>query len=447
MKHLIPKSIDSNTLNALRLADPFPKMLISHDQTLFLDSDSQELKTTYPNHSFTDFFTTFEDCVVATRKEVLLIGKDQLRVWFDVIGEAVTVNNERSVLIHVISHGQKSSPDTDVVRLSRLRELMLEINQSILDIEDSPRFFQLILINALKALENASLGTIFVRNNDTFEVVSYLGFDREIENFHLAIEDSFLYRATGGKMDRVVNVPIIKQDAQFHPIKTLAGDHVYIQSEISAPIMVNNQLYGMISIDSLKPNAFDDADHTSMAFIRSSIQIAITNQLTYAEKSKMALHDQLTTLYNRHYFSEQFDLIIEKASRYQERFNLIMFDLDRLKTVNDDFGHLVGDQVIKKVAFELLAMMRKSDILARFGGDEFIAVCFASDQQGLAEKCRKLEKELADGDWKINGVGVPVVFSFGISQYPDEGKTLAELIHSADSKLYEQKSEKKSLRK
>jgi diguanylate cyclase (GGDEF)-like protein len=299
------------------------------------------------------------------------------------------------------------------------------------------------LINGLKALENASLGTIFIKNNDTFEVVSYLGFDKEIEDFHLAVEDSFLYRATAGKMDQVINIPNIELGPQFHPIKTLAGDKVFIKSEISAPIYVNGVLYGMISIDALRPNAFDEADFTSMEFIRSSVQIAVTNQLMYSDRNRMAMHDQLTTLFNRHYFNEQFELIHDKALRYDETFNLILFDMDNLKVINDRYGHIVGDQAIKKVAFELQKSMRKSDILARYGGDEFIGICFSSDFEKLNERFKSVESQFFKDKWNIDGVEIPLGFSFGIAQFPQEAKNLGEMIKCADSKLYEQKKLKK----
>jgi diguanylate cyclase (GGDEF)-like protein len=431
-------------LHLLDFVDPLPKLIITETHVLFKDSLSQHMIDQFNvDLKLTDFYTKFSHCEVATRKEIYLESSSREKIWFDLIGQSVIYQDQSAVLVYVLDYKLNKQNEIDVARLSRLRALMLEINQSILEIEDSRRFFSLILINGLKALENASLGTIFIKNNDTFEVVSYLGFDKEIENFHLAIEDSFLYRATSGKMDQVVNIPTIELGPQFHPIKTLAGDKVYIKSEICAPIYVNGELYGMISIDALRPNAFDEADYTSMEFIRSSIQIAISNQLMYSERNRMAMHDQLTTLFNRHYFNEQFELIHDKAIRYDETFNLIMFDMDNLKVINDRYGHIVGDQAIKKVAFELQSSMRKSDILARYGGDEFIGICFATDTQKLNEKFKMVENKLIEEQWNVDGIKIPLGFSFGVAQFPTEAKSLGEMIKCADAKLYEQKKLKK----
>lgn len=440
------KILYEDMLHLLSFVDPLPKLIITPTEILFSDSSSQQmLKDFNLTTQLTTLYRAFSDSEVASRKKLIIENLSHEEICFEFIGESIFYKNQNAVLIFILDVKINNENEIDVARLSRLRALMLEISQSILEIDDTHLFFNLILINGLKALENASLGTIFIKENDTFEVVSYLGFDSEIENFHLSIEDSFLYRATAGKMDQVVNIPSIEMGPQFHPIKTLAGDKVYIKSEICAPLYVNNELYGMISIDALKPNAFDAADFTSMEFIRSSVQIALTNQLMYVEKNRMAMHDQLTTLFNRHYFNEQFELIHDKALRYDEQFTLIMFDMDNLKVINDRFGHLIGDQAIKKVAFELQKQMRKSDILARYGGDEFIGICFESEPQKLNERFQKIENLFSNENWIVDGQQVSLGFSFGIAQFPQEAKTLSDMIKIADGKLYLQKRAKKNL--
>jgi len=234
-------------------------------------------------------------------------------------------------------------------------------------------------------------------------------------------------------------------DEQFHPIKTFAGKEVFIKSEISSPIYINGELYGMINVDSLKLDAFDETDYTSMEFIRNNVEIAISNQLLYTEKSILAMHDQLTTLYNRHYFNEQFDLIKEKALRYNESFNFIIFDVDGLKSVNDRFGHLVGDQTLQKIAQELQRNTRKSDIIARYGGDEFIGVYFVSKHEDLVEKFLAIDKSLNSEPWIIGGNEVPCAFSFGIANFPLDGSSLDEMINIADARMYENKKKKLSI--
>lgn len=441
MEPLNPKILSDEALALLNDYTPMPKIILSNSKILYCDANAQKLLS---DLSVFDLVKLFHHSSKPERRVVMLMNRRLEKVYIDVIGETVQYQGQRAVLVQIVDQIRESGSEDDATRLMRLRDLMLEINQSILEIDDTHFLLRLILTNALKAIGNASLGSIFVKEGDDFEVVAYIGFDQEIESFHLPIKDAFLYRSTDGKMDRIVNISNILVDEHFYPIKTFAGDRVYIKSELSAPIYINNELYGMMNVDSLHSNAFDDADFRSMEFILSSIQIAITNQLSFKEKMKFAMHDQLTTLHNRHYFNEQFTIIKEKALRYQETFNLILFDADDLKVINDTFGHLIGDQSLKRLAEELQRNTRKSDIIARYGGDEFIGICFASNQADLIRKFEEIERNLNDDTWIIEGKSVAFGFSFGISNFPLDGTNLADLVKVADRRMYEHKRQKKT---
>ncbi len=127
----------------------------------------------------------------------------------------------------------------------------------------------------------------------------------------------------------------------------------YIKSTLTAPIYINGSLFGMINIDSIETNVFDGEDVKSMEFIRNYIEIIITNYLLYEEKSHLARYDQLTNVCNRSYFEEQVKSIIDKALCYKETFNLVIWDINNLKAINDSFGHLTGDEVIKNLFMNL----------------------------------------------------------------------------------------------
>lgn len=138
-------------------------------------------------------------------------------------------------------------------------------------------------------------------------------------------------------------------------------------------------------------------------------------------------------------------MIKEKALRYNESFNFIIFDVDGLKSVNDRFGHLVGDQTLRKIAQELLRNTRKSDIIARYGGDEFIGVYFVSKHEDLEEKFQAIDKALNSEAWIIDGNEVPYSFSFGIANFPLDGNSLEEMINVADTRMYANKKKKLSV--
>ena len=440
------KCIDDTILNTLNQVVPFPVLIFNQDGPLYYDDKVKELMCNENyNISYIDIFHNFHDAYKPKHIELVLLNPKLEKVWLNIIGEIIDYQGKVAVMVYIIDKIDKAPNDGEILRLAKLRQYMLEINQSIVNVTDLKRTFYLILSNALKALENASLGSIFIKNKDVFEVVSYIGFDKSIEEFKLPVVDSFLYRNTDGKMDRISNIRRIEMNDQFYPVKTYAGDNVFIKSEISAPIYINGELYGMINLDSLNENAFDENDYSSMEFISTNVQVAITNQLSYIEKSRLAMFDPLTKLYNRHYFDEQFLVYKRRATRYEDQFHLVLFDVDDLKVINDLYGHAVGDRVIKRIAAEIQSKTRKSDVVARYGGDEFIGLFVGTSHDALQRKIEKIEIEINENPLPINEKLVYSNFSFGIATYPFDGENMSDLLEVADRRMYEDKGRKNSI--
>ncbi|MGB7595598.1 MAG: sensor domain-containing diguanylate cyclase [Erysipelotrichaceae bacterium] len=356
--------------------------------------------------------------------------------WVELSGKAVHYRGYDAVLASISDITEEKKVKEDLSRISRLRMLMLEVTQSVLESEDLEQLFKLILDNALKALTNGSLGTILMKERTYFSVASYVGYDADIINFRLPIEDAFIYQLTEGRMDRIVRIPDLLSIRKYYLNRTIYGEERFIKSTISAPIYIKGSLFGIISIDALETDAFDDDDERSMEFIRNTIEIALANHLSYQEKAFLARYDRLTNLYNRTYFEEQFALVKDLAQRYEDDFNIVMIDIDNLKTINDCYGHLVGDRAIQHIAKELERNTRSSDFIARYGGDEFIGIFYHTDHALLEEKFANLLRRLSDEPMKVGSDEVVCQFSFGIADYPKDGGTMNELIKVADDRMY-----------
>ena len=375
--------------------------------------------------------------------EIKIFGKDRREIWVEFSGRAIIYNNQKSIFAQLIDITDKKKTEYNLSRLSKLRNLMLEVTQSILETDDIAHMLELILTNSLKAFEKSSLGTILVKEGDYFTVAASIGFTEGIRDFKLPFKESFLARETDGKMDRIVNIGDLSVYESYFSFTTVFGEEKFIKSTITAPIFIKGNLFGTINIDSIDIDGFDQEDVKTMEFIRSNVEIAISNHISYKEKAFLANFDSLTNLYNRYYFEENFKGIKGKANRYNDFFKLVVFDIDDLKKINDNFGHQVGDQVIKKIAFELRSAARKSDIIARLGGDEFIGIFFQADENRLAEKFEKVLRKL-EFDEESPGIHhFKISFSYGIANYPKDGQNLDELISIADKKMYENKSKNK----
>ncbi len=438
-----PRTLDDITIDILLENVPFPCVLFNK---VGIIKCNQVCKTLLKKHqyeiSFPDIYYNFRNDLSPTKREIVLLDRELKKNWIEMMGEVVIVNGTSAILAFVLEVNEKDANQEDAERFNYLHEWMFEINRSITDIDDIPRTYYMILSNALKAMKNASLGSIFIKKENNFEVTSYIGFGKDIETLKLPVTHSFLYRVTEGKLDKIINVSNIQSDELFYPITTYAGDTVYIKSHLASPIYINNELFGMICVDSIKANAFNEQDIVAMEFIRSNVQIAMSNQLRFIEKSNLAMFDQLTNLYNRHYFNEYFELIKAKALRYKETFLFAFFDIDNLKLINDQFGHTVGDQAILKITQHLQKITRKSDIVARFGGDEFVGIFFASTQEDLRLKFKTMENEIKADPLLVQGKAVSTTFSFGIVEFPKDGQTIQELVNAADILLYQIKKNK-----
>jgi diguanylate cyclase (GGDEF)-like protein len=150
----------------------------------------------------------------------------------------------------------------------------------------------------------------------------------------------------------------------------------------------------------------------------------------------MATHDDLTQLANRALLQERLEQAVMQHARHQEKLALLFIDLDGFKAVNDSFGHDVGDELLTRVAAMLKYCVRKSDTVARFGGDEFVVLLTGLlDRDDAAIVAEKILLQLAE-PVQLSVSQVKVGASIGIALYPDDGIDSNGLLKSADSLMY-----------
>ncbi|MGA1870401.1 MAG: GGDEF domain-containing protein [bacterium] len=157
--------------------------------------------------------------------------------------------------------------------------------------------------------------------------------------------------------------------------------------------------------------------------------------------NNISLRDYLTDLYNQRYLWKRIESELKRAQRYHESLIYMMVDIDRFKAVNDNFNHQFGDYVLKKVAGILQKPLRASDILARYGGDEFSILLPNTDYIGAHVISQKILDWTRRADIQYNNFKVDITVSIGVSSYPsDMVKDKWDLVHYADSALYEAKA-------
>jgi diguanylate cyclase (GGDEF)-like protein/PAS domain S-box-containing protein len=153
----------------------------------------------------------------------------------------------------------------------------------------------------------------------------------------------------------------------------------------------------------------------------------------------MATHDGLTGLPNRALFYDRFDIAAAQANRNNKKMAVISSDLDKFKEINDKLGHDIGDRLLIKIAEKLTDILRKSDTVARMGGDEFVMLVteFTSNNQ-IVKVAQKIITEIQK-PFIINGYKINITISLGIVLYPDDGDNIHSLMKKADKLLYKAK--------
>lgn len=207
---------------------------------------------------------------------------------------------------------------------------------------------------------------------------------------------------------------------------------------------------GALGVMDTVPRCLDDRQRDALAGLAQQVVTHLelrrharalaetVHDLREAEQTilHMAHHDALTDLPGRFLFHDRLEYAIRHAARHNETMAVMFLDLDGFKAVNDTHGHTAGDRLLKEVALNLQSSLRRSDIVARMGGDEFAIVCpdlqDADDAAGIARK-------LLNAVRSCNAGGLAVSASIGISIYPYDGATAETLLFDADSAMYRAK--------
>jgi diguanylate cyclase (GGDEF)-like protein len=193
----------------------------------------------------------------------------------------------------------------------------------------------------------------------------------------------------------------------------------------------------VLALESARVNAFSSADLQPLESVADICAAAMQNARYFEKVRQMAYLDGLTGIFNRRYFEVRIAEEIERAQRYQNELSIIMIDVDNFKKLNDEFGHLLGDEALRQVSAIFAHNLRKVDIACRYGGEEFVILAPQTTGDaafGVAEKLRRVVE-----GWSFPGVPRRVTIAAGVASYPGNGRTRDELVKAADDALYRAK--------
>ncbi|HYN15081.1 MAG TPA: diguanylate cyclase [Terriglobales bacterium] len=205
-------------------------------------------------------------------------------------------------------------------------------------------------------------------------------------------------------------------------------------SAVCLPLVSFGQVLGVLVLESASRDAFAPADVNALESVTDICATAIQNARYFDRVRQLAYLDGVTGIFNRRYFELRIAEEIARSSRHGLTFSVIMVDIDHFKQLNDEFGHLLGDEVLRQVSAILSQQLRKSDVLSRYGGEEFAIITPETGLESALAVSDKLRRVVES--WHFPGVARPVTISAGVAEYPVQGGTRDQLVKSADEALY-----------
>jgi diguanylate cyclase (GGDEF)-like protein len=235
-----------------------------------------------------------------------------------------------------------------------------------------------------------------------------------------------------------------QEDEMMDGERRVGHDDDVTSSVIIVPMRMGAHVVGAISAQSYTVNAYGEEEKDLLMTIASSAAIALENARLYQSARETSLTDDLTGLGNYRYFCDLLDKEIERSVRHSTPLSLVMLDCDCLKHINDRYGHAIGDAHLIHLADTMRAIARKSDILARYAGDEFMIILPNTTQVDGVAFAERLRARMESTPLMVDGSPVTATISLGVASVPASGQSVDALVKAVDAAMYEAKRQGKN---
>jgi diguanylate cyclase (GGDEF)-like protein len=232
--------------------------------------------------------------------------------------------------------------------------------------------------------------------------------------------------------------PKIVPDVRVEPRYVGVDDNV--RSELAFPLISRGRVVGVLNAESQQPDAFSEADVALMSAVGSQLASSLEVAQLHDSLKREASHDPLTRLNNRRLFLERIQQAVDRAVASGDSFSIVFLDVDGLKRINDTYGHLAGDALLREVSNALTDAVRGEDVVARYGGDEFVVLLPTTGAAAAAVVAQRISDGIARHRFMAGRdlLQIPGV-SLGLATFPQDGTTAEDLLAVADATLYRQK--------
>jgi diguanylate cyclase (GGDEF)-like protein len=355
--------------------------------------------------------------------------------------EIMRLNNEMTNLQREVSRKNAELERMNETQRRRVTELdaLYKATTSLLRTIDLESLLDGILSSAMEAIPVAEKGALLLCAPGTRDLA--VRASRGFEAPEVAVSRAFASPSMSKVVER--GKPLLIEDIRWESdsgLKPSVPEVRSLRSHLLIPLAYGEDKQGLLALGSKRPKAFTFDDFRLVEAFAAAASAALQNGRLHAEVREMAVTDALTGILNRRGFFSQAHRDFERARRFGRPFVLVMIDIDHFKRINDAYGHPAGDEVLKTLAAAFKAQIRGTDLLGRFGGDEFILLLAETSlANGLIFAGRARES--------VNALAVPVAngplritVSQGLSAFDPGCPDIDALVGRADQALYRAKT-------
>jgi two-component system cell cycle response regulator len=334
------------------------------------------------------------------------------------------------------------------------RRKLVDILHEVTGDLSSNEVYHLLARRVARALGVTHCSVILAKHGDRVGIVATAFENPKLQNLEIQLERYPEIRAA-----LETGEPVLVGDLDTHPLYAdlrtvwnLEGIQLPVRSVIALPFSLDRSQQGVFMLRRTReqhPLTREDVEFAS-AVITAAVaviqraQVLETTKADNVRLEQLALTDPLTQVLNRRALTERITGEMERALRYDSSIALLMIDIDHFKRVNDTFGHLVGDDVLRDIASLLLASVRSSDMVARYGGEEFLVVLPETEDEGAEHFANRLRERIEEHPFAARAGGEPLrlTASIGVATFPAARiESVEDLFARADAALYRAKAD------
>lgn len=238
--------------------------------------------------------------------------------------------------------------------------------------------------------------------------------------------------------------PMLVENLESDPrVRQKNRGHYKTRSFLSVPLKIGDRTIGVLNLsDKISGEVFTAEDLQMIQSFANHAVVVLERNVLYSQAEqlkKLSITDPLTGLLNRRYLQERLEEEVARSQRYGRQLSLLMLDIDDFKSYNDSCGHPAGDRLLRYVSEAIMHSVRATDIVARFGGDEFLVLLPETDSDLAMQIAERMRQELAGAAQASAPERAAVTVSIGIASYPRDANSLETIVEQVDRALYQAK--------